>query len=113
MTPDVATNNADRARLRAGLAALWERTRGDQLASADDMLAALRRGDPDGLAEAADAAHRLAGTLGMFDLTEASEVAAGIELELRHGAPTEDLQVRVARLRSAIENHRLDRASRA
>ncbi len=101
------------ARLLAGLADLWHRRRADLLATAEVLVEALEDASTsEALDAAVDAAHRLAGTLGLFGLGRASDLAAGIEHELRTdraaaSGDERDLAGRARSIRSAISSHRM------
>lgn len=99
--------------LDAAIAAVWTknlpqtRKRLEVLQRAADDLATSRTIDDDLRAEALDVAHKLAGSLGMFGMHDATEAARSIEHNLQQdGLPQpERLQEQVAALHSALAAH--------
>ena len=97
---------------QAGIQAIWQkqlpqtRERLHLLARAAEELSTTRTIDPALRAEALDVAHKLAGSLGMFGYTEATEHARLIEETLEHaGLPQpERLQQHVADLQRSLAN---------
>ena len=97
--------------MQAAINAIWQksipqtRTRLALLQHAADDLAVSRSIDPDQRAEAIAVSHKLAGSLGMFGFTDATEHARAIEAELDHnGLPQpERLQEKVAALMASLE----------
>lgn len=96
--------------LSAALAAVWTknlpqtRDRLDLLQRAADDLATSRTIDDDLRAEALSVAHKLAGSLGMFGMHDATEAARAIEQNLEQdGLPQpERLQEQVAALHTLL-----------
>ncbi|SEC16025.1 Hpt domain-containing protein [Terriglobus roseus] len=92
--------------LQAAIAAIWQksipqcRARLALLQQAADDLATSRTLDPEQRAEALDIAHKLAGSLGMFGFSDATDHARAIELTLENdGLPQpERLQEQVSAL---------------
>ena len=93
-------------RFRAGLARLWQERQADHLETIGVVCAHLRHEGVDA-SEAANAAHRLAGTLGMFGLPAASESARLIEqaLDTDPNGDRGALLVTANRIRNDIAGH--------
>ena len=98
-------------RMRASLAKVWQRSKeaiNRRAKTIEDHIAACARGAFDeGLRAKAEAeAHKLTGSLGVFALPEASEIARQIEEILSDRQASRDadlLSVRLAALRTAME----------
>ncbi|WP_419804534.1 Hpt domain-containing protein [Terriglobus sp.] len=96
----------------AAIAAIWQRQvpltrqRLQVLRKAADMLSETRTIEPDLRAEALDIAHKLAGSLGMFGYSEATDHARSVEHELDHtGLPQpERLEQHVTALESSLRD---------
>lgn len=96
----------------AAIAAIWQRQvpqtrqRLHVLRKAADMLSETRTLEPDLRAEALDIAHKLAGSLGMFGYSDATEHARAVEQELEHsGLPQpERLEHHVAELEASLRD---------
>jgi len=97
--------------LQAAIAAVWQksipqsRARLALLQKAADDLSSTRTIDPEQRAEALDVAHKLAGSLGMFGFTDATEHARAIEMTLDHGGlpQPERLQEQVTALVTCMQ----------
>ncbi len=102
---------AETPAMQAQLAAIWQRSvpqvrqRLELLQRAAEELTTSRSIDSDLRSEAVSVAHKLAGSLGMFGFTDATEHARAIELTLDHpGLPQpERLQEQVATLAAVME----------
>lgn len=97
--------------LQAAIAAIWQksipqcRARLELLQKAADDLSTSRAIDPEQRSEALDVAHKMAGSLGMFGFSDATEHARAIEMTLEHaGLPQpERLQEQVAALIACMQ----------
>lgn len=96
--------------LEARLAAIRDRTRPAVLERIDAIEAALADPAHEGLPGAREQAHKLRGLLGTIGLSQGSELAATIEIEIEHalaGDAEEGWETRVGqaatKLRAAIE----------
>lgn len=99
----VGSDQGAGAAYRTRLGELWQEVRSRHLASADVIVANL---GPRGSVEtAANAAHRLAGTLSIFELPAGARLAHEIEdaLDLGHPVPASDVE----RLREMIRSHEI------
>ncbi len=95
-------------RYRAGLARLWDRARVDHLAAADLVLSHFATGSVTAAA-ASDAAHRMAGTLGIFGLPNAAAIAVAVEEYLDDGGSRscEQMSAAARQLKDLVERHDL------
>ena len=97
--------------LRAAIAALWERQRGEMMRRVDAVEAAVEalgesRLEEDQRAEGERAAHKIAGAAGTFGFHDATEHGRSLELALRAGPELDDAQrlsALVRELRAAFD----------
>lgn len=102
---------SEKPAMQEALTAIWQRSipqmrqRLELLQRAADELANSRSIEPDLRAEAVSVAHKLAGSLGMFGFSDATECARAIEQTLDHpGLPQpERLQEQVSALAAVME----------
>jgi hypothetical protein len=95
-------------RYRVGLARLWPDARANHLEALDAIEAHLR-GAPVEAAEAANAAHRMAGTLGIFGLAQSGEAALALERALDGDTVVgrDEMAAMASALREQISSHEL------
>lgn len=103
---------ANHPHFRAGLARIWEQSRPQHVAAAESLVDALGSWPHTDLAEVVQTAHRLAGTLGMYDLGEGSRLASELEQGALGGvtdhAAAGELCGLAESLRDRVVRHRID-----
>jgi len=82
---------------------IWQRIKPLALQRCDDLLDALSTGDASG---AKDTSHKLAGSLGLYSVDEASALAQRIDALVVRGVPAAEIVPLVGEMRSAIEDER-------
>lgn len=106
---EIRTDDSDvDERYRAGLARLWPDAQANHL-EALDVVDAHLRGEGATASAAANAAHRMAGTLGIFGLPDCGETALDLEraLDGETAAGTAEMAAMATMLRERIRTHDL------